>query len=149
VGYFSKKMTKNNKKIIIFKRLTEKNKKISLIWDFTIVNSITMANKDQRSLESIYHKILIREFANDETPDMEETPEAPVEAEGHSVDSGALKHALQGLGWLGSGEELDAEQLKAIEDAVKGISDEDHVGKDVEDSEAEYLKSLGGSDEEI
>ena len=115
---------------------------------FTMVNSITMANKDQRSLESIYHKILIREFAGDdagdETPE-EETPDAPFEAEGHSVDSEALKQALQGLGWLGQGEELDEEQLKAIESATKGISDNDDgessVGQDVIKDEQEYLNS--------
>ena len=115
---------------------------------FTMVNSITMANKDQRSLESIYHKILIREFAGDdagdETPE-EETPDAPFEAEGHSVDSEALKQALQGLGWLGQGEELDEEQLKAIESATKGISDHDDgessVDQDVIDDEQHYLNS--------
>ena len=111
---------------------------------FTMVNSITMANKDQRSLESIYHKILIREFAGDETPE-EETPDAPFEAEGHSVDSEALKQALQGLGWLGQGEELDEEQLKAIESATKGISDNDDgepsVDQDVIDDEKDYLNS--------
>lgn len=91
-----------------------------------------MANKDQKSLESIYHKILIRENFG------EESPEAPFEAEGHGLAEGgheALEQAAQGLGWLGQGEHLTPEQLKAIEDAIKGVDSDESTPDFSEDDD--------------